>query len=322
MRVNTGPRGFTLVEMLVVMAVVGILAATLSAVLIKVRHTSAQVACGENMRQVGTTLNAIMLANGGVYPTLYRWTDTSTDPDTVTIPTVFGGADDWDGENGTPWWALIYAEWQGSVNLDTNFDASEPDKIELPDQLPAAMKSFQCRMAPPLAQPVQTNSNAANMRALDRSISYGLNYDVAMADGTLYNCVDESDANYPDLDASAAPGAATQAETDANLAPDAIVFSRIRRPAEFILLAEAYVENGTGGRIRSAATTNVTNASDPDGARVVGRHGGKSNAYFGDGHVEAVAAPTLDNWATGTTDYMPWSQDINKNTPLWTLPND
>ncbi len=49
--------GFTLVEMLIVMAIIGILAAILLPVFSRVRETARKTTCASNLRQIGLALS-------------------------------------------------------------------------------------------------------------------------------------------------------------------------------------------------------------------------------------------------------------------------
>ena len=61
-------KGFTLVEMLVVMAIVGMLAGMLTAAVIYAHNLSIRVSCQENLRQIGTTVSMLVLNDSGAFP--------------------------------------------------------------------------------------------------------------------------------------------------------------------------------------------------------------------------------------------------------------
>jgi len=284
--------------MLVVMALVGILTGIISIAIMMARGSAVRLACSENLRSIGTQIQGIILSEGGEYPPLYE------NAAGEIVPVY--GAGNWDGSNGIPWWARVHETFSGAAKLDHEDPASPtPDELDLPKELPNSFRIFHCRAAPPLKNPSPSKSNKDNVVALDHSISYGLNFDIKLDDAntTPYQCLPKSDPNYPDLDAAASPTGPGDRK------PDRLRWADIKNPAEFIILAEADSEHGTGGRVRCEATQD----SGADEAHIVGRHDGKANVLFADNHVEQW--DVLEHAAT-------WAKDINKNTPLWTLPDD
>ena len=279
-------RGFTLIEMLVVMTLIGILTGIISVVLVQARRQSLQAACGENLRNIGTTITGITLENNGNYPVLYA----DADGDSVAHTA-------WDGSNGVPWWVKVHNEWSGKKKLDS--DTTTEEEVNLEAALPGSMQVFHCPMAPDLPTPDTSLSDAERIQAVDAGICYGLNFDVKLSDGTPYECLDETDSDYPDLQNP--PSDAADRE------PDPYRIAEIKLDAEFVLVSEADVENGTGGRIRCEETEDPGN----DEAPVIARHEGTANVLYGDGHVDAVEA------GTGAI-----NADINLRTQEWTLPRD
>ena len=61
-------RGFTLVELLVVIAVVAVLAAMLLPVLSRARESARKAACQSNLRQIGTAFRLYASDYDGLYP--------------------------------------------------------------------------------------------------------------------------------------------------------------------------------------------------------------------------------------------------------------
>ena len=305
--------------MLIVIGVIGLLGGMLSVVIIKARNKSIQIECSENLHNIGTTINAVMLAAGGAYPSLY----TDADGDAVDLT----GAAKWDGTNGIPWWARVFKEWEGGAKLDArdpyhhtgNPADKTPDELDLPRQVPGGMKAFHCRMAPALHQPVAGDSNAENVRELDQSISYGLNFDMKDSDDCDYH-----DTNHVSPYSVRFPASLTAADKQ----PDVFRFPQIRSPAEFILISEANAGNDPnvdepGGRIACVDSHEDSSDTGKSTAPVVGRHGGRANVLFADGHVGLMESETYVELT-----HEPWenkrgsANSVNKNTPPWTLPDD
>lgn len=278
------PNGFTLVEMLVVMALVGILSGMLLAVIAYVRQLSIQAECQNNQKEIGTVLQSMMMTSGGTF-----------------IPLV--------DENNVPWWARVEMELEGGVKgIDADTTTSA---LELPIQLPSTAKIFQCRAGGALDNSPEEADMATRIANLNRSISYGIVFDVMKEDGTLY----ERDPATNGLTAASAPA------SDADLRADVINFARIERPSEFILLADTDTQdsdrdNWTGGRITMgaidrSAIAEVHPGNPPGNAPIAGRHGGFANILFADGHVASMQV-----------DGEHWTKAVNDNTDLWTLPAD
>lgn len=333
---------FTLVEMLVTIALIGLLASVVTAVVIYARRLAVQVECKAHLAEIGKTLNSLAMNSGGEYPQ-YR-------------------ADD-----GTPWWAAVYSQW----------DSADPFRV---GALPETMQVFHCKAAAPLesAETVfqgtatqfdldggsglfyledageswtsgdhvgrclrLTGGNEAGARrwivhndadklyftrafassagagdgyeivdvgALNDSISYGINFDVMDSEEKLY-----SDASSADPYSNRFPGSLTGPDREA----DAYYYTKVATPGRFILASEANVDDvdvdgdgatdRTGARISMAAVSRNAGDHPPYDAPIVGRHDGKANVLFADLHVEAIEIEDAD---------------INDETALWTLPDD
>ena len=57
-----------LIEMLVVIGIIGMLAAMLTAVIVSARHLSIRIECQQNLKHIGQTVSMLVLSNNGLYP--------------------------------------------------------------------------------------------------------------------------------------------------------------------------------------------------------------------------------------------------------------
>ncbi len=91
MKVSRKMRGFTLIEMLVVMGIIAVLISILLPVLNQARESANNIKCASNLRSVGQAIAQYVTANNGVMPNSYTYKgmtiDTSTNPP-VQLPTA------------------------------------------------------------------------------------------------------------------------------------------------------------------------------------------------------------------------------------------
>lgn len=232
--------------MLVVLALVALLSSMVTAVIVMARRFSIRVECQEHERQIGQTLNALMLSNGGLYPALKD-------------------------ANDIPWWANIFAEWAGSESAKIDTDPGTAG-LQLPSQLPKAMETFHCRMAGALDV-----SSEANLK---KSISYGIHFDLKLddADKTPYECTPGSNTLQNPPATAADKHADAFYYTEIEKPSEFILLSETDTQS-------SDPTPWTGGRISMGVITRDGSDDPPDNAPIVGRHGGFANVLFADMHV-------------------------------------
>jgi prepilin-type N-terminal cleavage/methylation domain-containing protein/prepilin-type processing-associated H-X9-DG protein len=90
-------RAFTLIELLAVIAIIGVLAAIIIGSVSKVRDAARRTTCTSNLRQLGTAFNLYAADNRGLYPAP-RQPDTTTPANKSANPNPQG--DNWQAELG------------------------------------------------------------------------------------------------------------------------------------------------------------------------------------------------------------------------------
>lgn len=116
------PAGFTLVELLTVIAIIGVLAAIVVPVVGKVRNASQKTQSLNNLRQIGTALQLYVADNRGYVPVWHDYT--AIIPDAQTGGTLYGAY----------WWEELQV-YLGSDNeifhspAHDQFDASSRERM-------------------------------------------------------------------------------------------------------------------------------------------------------------------------------------------------
>ena len=90
MRQRSGCRGFTLVELLVVIGIIAVLVAILLPALNRAREESRRSMCLSNIRQIGMALQMYVSENQGYYPTHSNWGNCFGQKGSTTIYDVAG----------------------------------------------------------------------------------------------------------------------------------------------------------------------------------------------------------------------------------------
>jgi prepilin-type processing-associated H-X9-DG protein len=343
-----------LIEMLVVMGIVGMLAAMVTSVIIYARHLSYRVECQQNLNHIGQTVSMLVLSNNGLFPigppvnssnTIAPLSNAYPNPQAAdTNPSM-------PNDSGFPWWARVYGQWEdmgllfvkdanGVYNTTGPVDANfNPNGHVLTAQLPQTMNVFHCRMAGAL-----DGSRVAN---LFNSISYGINFDVK--DAGLLAAINPSTQPRPYCASSQSSPYSPDFPNNLNPAdkyPDQYRATEIKNPGAFILISEANtqgpewitpppvppVQNWTGGRIWMGDTTGNgtgyerTSSDSPPGyppnytsnPNYTPQGGGIVGRHSGYANV------LFADWHVEAVQVLPGSTNaslnINYNTPLWTLP--
>jgi prepilin-type N-terminal cleavage/methylation domain-containing protein/prepilin-type processing-associated H-X9-DG protein len=88
-------RGFTLVELLVVIGIIAVLIGVLLPALNKARQSSMTLKCAANLRSIGQGLALYVAENRGVYPAAYIYEGMKIDGDTQTPDSAINGYVHW-----------------------------------------------------------------------------------------------------------------------------------------------------------------------------------------------------------------------------------
>ncbi len=213
---------FTLIEMLVVMAIIATLAGMLTGVILYARNLSIRVQCQQNLHQIGEAVSVLVLNNNGLCPigppvssaypssglsNAYPKPQASDNATPNMLP----------NNSGFPWWARVFEQWDvdmgelfakdpatglyltpTTAETDPSLNPNMVANLTLPSeghvlnpQLPRAMQAFHCRMAGELdGSPTNhlnpSDPNNWSVINLFNSISYGINFDVKDANNSPY----------------------------------------------------------------------------------------------------------------------------------------
>jgi prepilin-type N-terminal cleavage/methylation domain-containing protein len=129
--------GFTLVEVLVVIAILAILIALLLPAVQSARATARRVACANKVRQISLAMLAYETAKGSLPPMCVRWENTDSWRGSAVRSNLIS-ANRWFNDHG--WYTLIGAQieetaWYATIRFDKSFSDEvnlAPRKVKIP----------------------------------------------------------------------------------------------------------------------------------------------------------------------------------------------
>ncbi len=253
-------RGFTLVEILVVMGLIVLLLSILMPVLGSARESGRSAKCGSNLRQFGLAVRMYLNNSGGLYPPVRP----DLNPD-GTAPLVDVG--------------------DGGLKIRPRMPAILARYIEGGISNPSTSDERQDYDNPLLLCPTVSNWTD------ERNTAYGYNYQF-LGNNRNRSGVSGSLVNYPVNEGAVTKTARTILMGDCM--GTAAAFARNQRTAyeakgssltamgnHSYTLDPPYLPSHVTGRVVSTSSAGRRSALDP-------RHNGQANALFCDGHVEAL----------------------------------
>lgn len=251
-------QAFTLVELLAVVAIIGVLAALVIGSVSKIRDAARRSQCASNLRQIGAGFQLHAADNHGLYPA-----------QRLPYTTPAGSVSPNPNPSGDNWQAEISRYILTDQTIGTGTNQYVGGKIGFIKGVAAASNIAHCPSFD-LLFPNFTNLTASNYR----TAGYGMN----------------SNLNIGGTDANGSPIQLGKTDlTRTTRFPAASIVN----PAKSVLVADSSDYHiGVSGGWSTTANTDPANAmGKPDGyeSGAPYRHGTNANYLFADGHVAALS---------------------------------
>jgi prepilin-type N-terminal cleavage/methylation domain-containing protein/prepilin-type processing-associated H-X9-DG protein len=139
-------RGFTLVELLVVVAIIGILIALLLPAIQAAREAARRQSCCNNLTQISKAMLSFESAKKGLPPMAYSWPGNAAGPGQANVPNQPGGGDWYDGHG---WFSLVatyvgFEAWASRINYTVAFSGHGDAGNEEARKETLNIKVFEC----------------------------------------------------------------------------------------------------------------------------------------------------------------------------------